>query len=443
MQPERSDQLADVTFPARPDRQAVTAHRQLAFTTSPQPERTTSLAAPVFPDRLPHPYDAPQRRLGGPETSLQPERATPLAEVTYPGRLPRVPVTQHPFQFVHIERTLPSSEVSYPDRVNRAAFLVGAHLHAAAPDQGPGDLGWVPAYLPLPARVMSRSYEQPTAPLVDDSAQVVQVDLVRYPDFVRHPLLASRQSDFGPATPRFDADQVPVSAYSIYPDQLATAWFHVTGQRYVAYVRRVIVQGRPAIVVLVQTVPSSTLEYGVSATLEYGVYATVVQPEAVVTMTQSSPVSVVTQPPLVVVFTRVEATCDAIAEVLMTQLTMVRGDTLEFDIQIFRSDGVTPYDLTDATVWSTIKRQLSDADADAVSQVDSTGSSTPAGGEITITSAALGTVTVRHSALATTDFEAAAVEMFYDVQIKDSDARVFTVQRGTVLVDVDVTRRTT
>lgn len=122
------------------------------------------------------------------------------------------------------------------------------------------------------------------------------------------------------------------------------------------------------------------------------------------------------------------------------KLTMHRGDTLEIRLALFDADGVTPFSLVGAKVWSTLKRALSDTDVLAVSRVDSAGVSVPSGGSVTVTDAANGRVTIRHASAATDAFETGYLDLYYDVQVRDSLSRVFTVDHGTVSVVPDVTR---
>lgn len=124
----------------------------------------------------------------------------------------------------------------------------------------------------------------------------------------------------------------------------------------------------------------------------------------------------------------------------MGQHKLIRGDTFELDITVYQPDGSTPFDLSGSKVWSTIKRQLSDADAQAVSRVDSVGTSIPTGGSVTISPTPTdGTVNVRHPASCTLGFDPACTSLVYDVQIKDQYDRVFTVDHGTITLEPDVT----
>lgn len=116
---------------------------------------------------------------------------------------------------------------------------------------------------------------------------------------------------------------------------------------------------------------------------------------------------------------------------------MSRGDTFELDISLKDADGAA-WDLTGATVRSTIKKALADTDAVALSQIDSTGASTPTGGSVTVT-AATGEINLRHPPAATRALEAAATKVYYDVQVELADGRIFTVDWGTIEVIPDVT----
>ncbi len=121
------------------------------------------------------------------------------------------------------------------------------------------------------------------------------------------------------------------------------------------------------------------------------------------------------------------------------KLVVMRGDSIQVDYQVFGPDGVTPFSLVGAKVYGTIKRQTSDTDAAALSRVDSSGTSTPTGGAVTVTDAANGLVTVRHPTGATTALEAGIGLLVYDVQVRDANGRVFTVDHGTITLVPDCT----
>lgn len=123
----------------------------------------------------------------------------------------------------------------------------------------------------------------------------------------------------------------------------------------------------------------------------------------------------------------------------MNKPQICRGDTFELNLQVFQTDGVTPQDITGATVRSSIKRRLEDLDAAALSQVSSTGTSVPTGGACTLVDALNGKINVRHSPLATRGLDPACSALYYDVQLTLADGRVWTIEYGTLRVVPDVT----
>lgn len=123
----------------------------------------------------------------------------------------------------------------------------------------------------------------------------------------------------------------------------------------------------------------------------------------------------------------------------MSKLQIVRGDTFEINLQVFAQDGITPQDLTGATVRSTLKRKTDDLDTLAVSQVSSTPSSVPIGGSASLSAPTLGKINIKHAAIATKSLENACTRLVYDVQVTLSDGRVWTVDWGTIVVVPDVT----
>jgi hypothetical protein len=101
-----------------------------------------------------------------------------------------------------------------------------------------------------------------------------------------------------------------------------------------------------------------------------------------------------------------------------------------------------PQNLSGWYLWSTLKRQVPDPDSQAVAQVTSTPSSTPAGpnGGIVLNAPAATYATVTYPPQATAPLEDAAVVLDYDVQAKDAAGNVYTVEIGDITVYPDVTR---
>lgn len=108
-------------------------------------------------------------------------------------------------------------------------------------------------------------------------------------------------------------------------------------------------------------------------------------------------------------------------------LCWTRGDSGRLDVVVKQADG-TAYDLTGATLFLTVKTALSVADASATIRKEVTSHDDAAAGE-------------SHFDLATTD-NATAGTYYYDVQLKTSDSKVYTLFGGTWTVPDDVTKRT-
>jgi hypothetical protein len=117
----------------------------------------------------------------------------------------------------------------------------------------------------------------------------------------------------------------------------------------------------------------------------------------------------------------------------MADYNMFRGDTLVFD-GVAEESGGDPQDLTGCTLWMTAKNQKSDLDADAVIAVES-------GSGIEVVSAAAGTFTVTIAATLTADLTKRSL-LHYDVQLKDATGQIYTVDSGTITVELDITRAT-
>jgi hypothetical protein len=104
-----------------------------------------------------------------------------------------------------------------------------------------------------------------------------------------------------------------------------------------------------------------------------------------------------------------------------------RGDSGRLDVTVTQSDG-TAYDLTSCTLFLTVKNALTDADSAAVIRKEVTTHDAPEAGE-------------SHFEILTTD-NATAGTRFYDVQLKDSTNKIFTLFGGVWRVVADVTVRT-
>lgn len=110
-----------------------------------------------------------------------------------------------------------------------------------------------------------------------------------------------------------------------------------------------------------------------------------------------------------------------------------RGDNIRFDVNI--TQGGAALDVSAYDIWCTGKRDIDDADVDAVFQV------TKAGGQITVTGAGNNIARVNIPG-ASTSALTEDVNLFYDVQIKSGTGEITTVADGRMQIRKDVTRAT-
>lgn len=115
---------------------------------------------------------------------------------------------------------------------------------------------------------------------------------------------------------------------------------------------------------------------------------------------------------------------------------MFRGDDTDFTLTFSKIDG-TAQDITGWTIWFTAKIAESDADEQAKFQ-----KSTAAGAGIVLTTPAEGIATVSILEADTSDLRNETV-LYYDVQVKDGADKIVTTEKGTLTVQVDITRATT
>jgi hypothetical protein len=108
-------------------------------------------------------------------------------------------------------------------------------------------------------------------------------------------------------------------------------------------------------------------------------------------------------------------------------LTWTRGDSGRLDVTVTDASG-DPYSLAGATLFLTVKTALSVADASATIRKEVTSHDDAAAGE-------------SHFDLLTTDNPTAGT-FYYDVQLKTSDAKIYTLFGGLWKVLADVTTRT-
>ena len=119
----------------------------------------------------------------------------------------------------------------------------------------------------------------------------------------------------------------------------------------------------------------------------------------------------------------------------MANITVYRGDTIDLDLTITTGSNSSAADLAGATLYFTLKEQVSMTDAQATLKKES-----PAASGITITDAAGGLATVNIPTGDSYYFKTGPY--YYGVQLKDATANVFTIVTGLFNVLADVTRRT-
>lgn len=119
-------------------------------------------------------------------------------------------------------------------------------------------------------------------------------------------------------------------------------------------------------------------------------------------------------------------------QVPFIQLKMTRGDTPVWNLAVTDGSG-NPYDLSNCTIYMTAKTNIDDADVDAVFQLSTVA------GTITITNAAGGLAEIVPLTTSTSSLTTDA-QLYYDVQVTAPGAKKFTVVKGTLIVERDVTR---
>lgn len=119
----------------------------------------------------------------------------------------------------------------------------------------------------------------------------------------------------------------------------------------------------------------------------------------------------------------------------MTDLRMTRGDDKAFAFVLTTASG-DPLDLTGASVYMTAKEAYSDTDDGATFQKTNLDG-------ITVLNAANGLIRVDLVPTDTEDLDDRRVRLYYDIQVRDADDKVTTVQSGRLVVYPDVTLTTT
>jgi hypothetical protein len=111
----------------------------------------------------------------------------------------------------------------------------------------------------------------------------------------------------------------------------------------------------------------------------------------------------------------------------MTDIQMVKGDTTIFDVHVTRFNPTTGLDenvpLTGAKAWFTAKKESTDLDASAVIAKNSVDHPSQVG--ITVS-----TAMVRVTIIPTDTVNYPSKWLNYDVQVREADGTITTVQKG-------------
>ena len=112
------------------------------------------------------------------------------------------------------------------------------------------------------------------------------------------------------------------------------------------------------------------------------------------------------------------------------ELVVTRGDDKKWSLLLTKRDS-TPHNITGWTVFFTVKSAVADADASAKITKNITDHADPLNGLTTIELAAGDT-----SSLPIASY-------FYDIQVKTTLGKIYTIQKGKFEIAYDVTIRTT
>lgn len=111
----------------------------------------------------------------------------------------------------------------------------------------------------------------------------------------------------------------------------------------------------------------------------------------------------------------------------------IRGDSRTIQIQVYQSDGQTPFNLTGCEVFFTVNansNNTADNDTSAVIAAKTLSFSTPTNG----------LATIQLTNAMTQDI--APGTYYYDVQLKDASGNIYSLAQNTFTVIADVTRST-
>lgn len=119
----------------------------------------------------------------------------------------------------------------------------------------------------------------------------------------------------------------------------------------------------------------------------------------------------------------------------ITTLEMSRGDSRKWTFAVTYSDTGAVYSLAGASMWFTAKKRITDADVAAVFQKT-------IGSGITLTDAANGLGYIELSPADTSALSSGKQNLEFDLQLKSSAGKIYTVAFGKLTVYPDVTLST-
>lgn len=106
---------------------------------------------------------------------------------------------------------------------------------------------------------------------------------------------------------------------------------------------------------------------------------------------------------------------------------IIRGDDVSLDITFTDQNG-DPVDLTDTTVFFTVKRKLSETDEEAIITKEITSHTNPTNGETNVS-------------LSKEDTDQKLGDYFWDLQLIDEDGKITSSKFGQLQIVPDVTLR--
>lgn len=113
----------------------------------------------------------------------------------------------------------------------------------------------------------------------------------------------------------------------------------------------------------------------------------------------------------------------------------IRGDSRTLSIQIYQSDGATPFNLTGCTVYFTLNASSSPTD----DGTDTTASLKTSTNTFSSPSSGLATITLTN----TMTQPLTPQTYFYDIQLKDASGNITSLAQNTFQVISDITTRIT